>query len=145
MTAVAVALMLSAVVQSDGVTRNSEMVEIARAPHHRTLRTARQIETARGPRLQTNEVVELQGGMHRWTDQGWVPTDPKIEPFQDGAIARNLQYSAIFAPNLATAGAVDLSLPDGQRLTGQLLGIAYTERERSVMVAEIKDCAGVLS
>src|SRR5262245_21120502 len=123
MTGVAVPLMLSAVVQADSLTNT----EIDRGPNHRVLQNVTQIQTPRGPRLQTNRIVEVQGGLHRWTDQGWVTTDPKFELFQDGAVVRNLQYGAIFAPNLATANAVDLSLPDGQRLSGSLLGVAYTE------------------
>ncbi len=140
MTGVTAALMLSAVVQADSL-RNTE---ISRGPHHRVLQNVKQIQTPRGPRLQTNQIVELQGGMHRLVDGNWVATDPKIELFQDGAIARNLQYGAIFAPNLATPGAIDLSLPDGQRLSGHLVGVAYTEGDRSVMIAEVKDCAGIL-
>src|SRR5258705_11966601 len=141
MTGVAAALMLSAVVQADSLSSNTE---VSRGPDHRILQNFRQIQTPRGPRFQTNQIVEVQGGLHRWTDQGWVITDPKFELFQDGAVVRNLQYGAIFAPNLATANAVDLSLPDGQRLTSTLLGIAYTEGDRSVMIAEVKDCVGVV-
>ena len=48
----------------------------------------------------------------------------------------------IFAPNLATPGAIDLELPDGPRLIGHLLGLAYAEGTNSVLVAEVKDCAG---
>jgi hypothetical protein len=144
MTAVAIGLMLSAVVQSDGVTRNTEMVEIARGPHHRVFQTVKEIQTSRGPRLETNEVVELQGGMHRWTENGWVTTDPKVEVFGDNAVVRNLSYGAIVAGNLATPGALDFSLPDGQRLTGHLLGLVLTEGNRSVLISEVKDCAGVI-
>jgi len=95
-------------------------------------------------RAETNACVELQGGLHRWTEQGWMETRPRIEVFQDGAVARELQYQAIFAPNLATPGAIDLLLPDGQRLQGHLLGLALTEGNQSVLIAEVKDCAGVI-
>ena len=95
-------------------------------------------------RTETGSYIELQGGLHLWTEQGWVETNPRIEVFQDGAVAKNLQYQAIFAPNLATPGAIDLLLPDGQRLRGHLLGLAYTEGNQSVLIAEVKDCAGVI-
>jgi hypothetical protein len=117
---------------------------IERGPNHRALETVREIQTARGPRLQTNQIVEVAGGMHRWTEQGWVTTDPKVEVFGDNAVVRNLAYGAIVAGNLATPGALDFSLPDGQRLTGHLLGLALTEGNRSVLIAEVKDCAGVI-
>ena len=84
-----------------------------------------------------------------FTNQGlndWVETDnPHIELFQDGAVVRNLQYSVIFNPNLASQGAVDISLPSGERLTGQIMGLAFTEGDRSVLIAQTRDCAGEVS
>jgi hypothetical protein len=116
-----------------------------RGAHHRVLETVREVQTPGGARLQTNRIVELQGGLHRWTEQGWVEAHPRIEVFQDGAVIRNLQYGAIFAPNLATPNAIDLSLPDeAGRVQGHLIGLALTEGNQSVLVAEVKDCAGVI-
>jgi len=103
-----------------------------RGPHHRTWQT------------DTGSFVELQGGLHRWTEQGWTETSPRVEVFRDGGVARNLQYQAIFAPNLATPGAIDFLLPDGQRLKGHLVGLAYTEGNQSVLIAEVKDCIGAI-
>jgi hypothetical protein len=123
----------------------SEPRVVDRGPHHRTWETTREVPTPDGKtRTEPGSYVELQGGLHRWTEQGWVETHPGIEVFQDGAVARNLQYQAIFAPNLATPGAIDLLLPDGQRLQGHLLGLALTEGNQSVLIAEVKDCAGVI-
>lgn len=113
-----------------------------RGPHHRTLQIAKEVRSVDGRvRMETNSIIELQGGMHRLTEQGWVETKPHIEVFRDGAVARNLQYQAIFAANLATPGAIDLLLPGGQRLQGHLIGLAYTEGNQSVLIAEVKDCA----
>jgi RHS repeat-associated protein len=138
----------AAVVVSLGLAasvRASEPRVVDRGPHHRTWETTRQVQTATGERrTETGSYIELQGGLHRWTEQGWVETRPRIEVFQDGAVATELQYQAIFAPNLATPGAIDLLLPDGQRLRGHLLGLAYTEGNQSVLIAEVKDCAGVI-
>jgi len=111
--------------------------------NHRVLENVREIQTPRGVRFQTNQIIELQGGMHRWTEQGWVETNPKIEVFGNEAVVRNLSYGAIFAGNLATPGAIDFSLPEG-RLTGHLVALALTEGNRSVMIAEVKDCSGVI-
>src|SRR5262245_9222168 len=116
-----------------------------KGPHHRTWGTVREVQTARGIRSQTNSYVELQTGLHRWTDQGWVETDPRIEIFQDGAIVRNLQYQVIFSRNLAEGGSLDVLLPgnDGQqRLRGHLLGLAYREGNQVVFISEVKECAG---
>jgi len=118
-----------------------------RGPHHRTWANVREIQTPRGVTLETNTYVELQTGLHRWTDQGWVETDPRIEIFQDGAIVRNLQYQVIFSPNLADAGSLDILLPggqEGQRLRGHLLGLAYREGNQLVFISEVKECAGII-
>jgi hypothetical protein len=126
-----------------GFTQEYQITE--KGLHHRVWERSVPYRDAQGrQRVQTSQIVELQGGLHRWTEQGWVTTDPKVELFQDNAVVRNLQYGAIFAANLATPGAIDLSLPDGQRLTGHLLGLAYTEAGNSVLIAEVKDCVGVV-
>ena len=99
----------------------TDLVELDRGPHHRTWARVADLQTPTGIRPRTNvTVVELQGGLHRWdADQNrWVVSSPRIDLFQDGALVRGLQYAVIFAPNLATPGAIDLQLPDGQRLTG---------------------------
>lgn len=74
-----------------------------------------------------------------------MPASPRIEPFQDGAVVRGLQYAVIFGPNLASPEAIDLQLPAGERLTGSILGLAYTEGSRSVWIAQIKDCSAVIT
>ncbi len=123
----------------------SEPRIVDKGPHHRTWETTLEVSAPDGKtRTETGSYIELQGGLHRWTEEGWVETHPRIEVFRDGAVAGNLQYQAIFAPNLATPGAIDLLLPDGQRLQGHLLGLAYTEGNQSVLIAEVKDCAGVI-
>src|ERR1051326_4502902 len=100
---------------------------IDRGLHGRTWAAVRQASTPRGPVLRTNSYEEISVGMHRWTEQGWAECDPKIEPFQDGAVVRGLQFTVIFAPNLASRGAIDLLMPDGNRLTGQILGLSYVD------------------
>jgi hypothetical protein len=117
---------------------------IERGPHHRVHQVTKGIQTPFGLRTETNRIVELQGGLHRWTDQGWMETHPRIELFEGGAVVRNLQYGLIVAPNLATPNALDLSLPDGARVQGHLLGIMLSDGNRSALIAEVKDCAGVI-
>jgi hypothetical protein len=138
-------LVLSATSAFSGQLPAQAVRIVDRNAHHRTWEAVQEIRAADGRlRLQTNSYVELQGGMHRLSEEGWVETDPKIEQFQDGAVIRNLQYGAIFAPNLATPNAIDLSLPGGGRVQGHLLGLALTEENKSVLIAEVKDCAGVI-
>ncbi len=121
-------------------------VLLERGPHHYTLGRVREVQTPRGLRYQTNaSLVVLQPGVHKWDPQrGWVSASPRLELSQEGAIARGLQYALRFGPNLASPDAIDLQLPTGQRLTGSILGLAYTEGDRSMLIAQIKDCAGVV-
>lgn len=112
MLAVFIATLHSATAQENQI--------IEKGAHHRVVQFTRQIQTPQGVRNETNRVCELQGGLHRWTEQGWVETRPQIEVFQDGAVVRNLQYGLIVAPNLATPNAIDISLPDGGRVQGHL-------------------------
>src|SRR5437879_4893563 len=77
---------------------------VDRGPHHCTWQTVRQVQRGDSTFLRTNSYTELQNGLHRWTEQGWVETDPAIELFQDGAVVRNLQFGVIFAPNLSSPG-----------------------------------------
>jgi hypothetical protein len=113
-------------------------------PHHVRWRETRRVDAPQGPVDRNFEYVQLESGLNRWDPAAakWVPTDSTIELFRDGAIVRNLQYSVIFSPNLANPGAIDILLPDGQRLSGQIMGIAYSLGARSVLVAEVKDCVG---
>jgi hypothetical protein len=84
--------------------------------------------------------------MHRQTADGtWIETSPRItvSPDRQFGLVTNLQYSVIFAANLATPNALDINLPEeGGRLTGHLLGLAYFDGAQSVMIAEPQDVFG---
>ena len=118
-------------------------VALERGPDHVRWLVTNQIQTAQGLVKVPSEFVQIESGLNRWDQDtaSWVTTDLGIELFQDGAIVRNLQYSVIFSPNLANPGALDIQLPNGQRLRGQIMGIAYTLGAQSILVAEIRDCA----
>jgi hypothetical protein len=105
---------------------------IERGPHHLRVRDG------------NSQYEQVETGLHRWHAQQktWVVTDPTIELFQDGAIVRNLQYGVIFAPSLADPAALDIQLPSGERMVGQIMGLSYTLGNRSVLVDEIRPCAG---
>ena len=118
---------------------------IERGFHHRTWHRTIEIPGPDGRvRQASSSFVELQTGLHRWTDQGWVEADPRIEIFQGGAVVRNLQYSVIFSQNPADGGSLDILLPHGQRLRGHLLGLAYRQGNQFVFISEVKPCAGQL-
>ena len=119
-------------------------VPLESGPDHVLWRVTNQVKTAQGVISVPSQFVQLESGLNRWdaNTASWVATDPTIELFQDGAIVRNLQYSVIFSPNLANPGAVDIQLADGQRLRGQIMGIAYTFGGQSVLAAQVRDCVG---
>ena len=52
----------------------------------------------------------------------------------------------LFGANLASAGAIELELPEGQRLRSHVLGLSYYDAAsgRNVWIAEVKDCPGVI-
>ena len=118
---------------------------VERGPHHRIWHWTTPEDWPGGARLaRQHRVVELATGMHYWAGDRWAESQELIEPFPDGAVARHGPHKAIFAPNLNTRDAIDLEMPDGQRLRSHILGLAYTDSAsaRNVLIAEIKDCVG---
>jgi len=116
-----------------------------RGPHHRVWeRTVH--ETAPDGRQVSRQraYTELATGMHYLKDGKWEESREDIELFQDGAIARHGQHKVIFAPNLATEGAIDVETASGVRLRSHVLGLSYfdTASGKSVLIAEVKDCVG---
>ena len=61
-------------------------------------------------------------------------------------MARRGQHQVILAPNINSTNAVDLQMPDGQGLKSRPLGLVFhdTASGKSVLIAELKDCAGQL-
>lgn len=119
-----------------------------RGPHHRTL-SWRVAEPAPGgaTRLVERRVVELAAGLHYQGPRGeWLESREVLESYPGGCVSRQGPVKIIFARNLATAGAVDAEAPDGRRLRSHLLGLSYLDRAtgQSVLIAEVKDCVGVV-
>jgi len=117
-------------------------------PHHKTFQRSTQEILSNGKvRNRVSGYTSMAAGLHYLTPEGqWAEAQEVIEMFQDGAIARQGQIRVNWAPNLATAGSVDLTLPGGERLRTHVLGLAFHDvaTGESELVAEIKDCAGEL-
>ncbi|HYG33797.1 MAG TPA: hypothetical protein VEC99_03375, partial [Clostridia bacterium] len=127
-----------------GAEANYSVVE--RGPHHRVwARVSWEPNPLGGFTARTNTYTELCGGLH-YQDQGgqWVEAREQIEAFPGGAVARQGQTQVIFANNLATAGAIDMQAPDGQRFRSHILGLSYYSPRtgQNVLIAEVKDCQG---
>ncbi len=96
----------------------------------------------------TNSYVELATGLGRVLPDGTiVDATEKIETFPGGAVAREAGHQVIFANNLATPGAIHLQMPDGKELRSHFLGLAFWDpvSGKSALIAEAKDCQGVIS
>lgn len=115
-------------------------VVIERSAHHRVVRTLQAMQVGDKIVQRSRDIVELESGMHRWDGQVWVEASPRLRIVNGNAVA-DLVYSVEFAPNLATRGAVSITLPDGNRLTMHVLGLAYIDGPNAVMIAEVQDCA----
>lgn len=117
-----------------------------RGPHHKEWSRVITVTDADGvARRRTNlAFIELGTGMHRLEGGQWVEARAIIEPFAHGAVARQGQHKVIFAPDLATAGAVDMETPEGKRLRGHVLGLAYYDAASAqhVILAEVRSATG---
>jgi hypothetical protein len=76
----------------------------------------------------------------------WEASSEVIEQTAGGAVAQHGQHKVIFAGDLATFGAIDMKMPDGQELRSHLLGIGYFDKAtgQSVMIAQVTNCIGQL-
>jgi hypothetical protein len=76
----------------------------------------------------------------------WEASSEEIEIVQGGAVARHGQHKVIFAADLATAGAIDVETPDGQRLQSHMLGLCYFDQSsgQSVFIAQVTNSIGQL-
>ena len=126
----------------------SEARVTERGPHHRVwTRLVAEPTPDGGTRQVERRSVELTSGLHYpgpWGD--WIESREGIESYPGGSVARQGPLKTIFARNLATAGAIDMQLPDGQRLRSHLLGLSYfdTASGQSVLIAEVQDSVGVV-
>jgi hypothetical protein len=120
---------------------------VDRGPHHRVWVKA-VFETNQQGQVfvRTNSYTELATGMHYLEDGQWKESQQGIESYPGGAIARHGAHKVIFASNLNSAGAIDLEMPDGQRMQSHIIGLGYFDAVsgKSVMIAEVKDCQGEL-
>jgi len=97
-------------------------------------------------RATTNSYVELATGLNRLdpaTGQ-WVESREFLELTKDGAVARQAGHQAVFAANLNTSGAIELTTIDRKVLRSHVLGLAYTDAAsgKSILIAGIKSSVG---
>lgn len=111
--------------------------------HHRRIITGS--DTNLDGTVTTRGYVHLELGLNYLDEAGELrPSDPLIEAFPDGAIARQSATKVIFSPDLDAAGAVDLITPGQVRLRGTPIGLAYFDAAsgQSILLAETHSSKG---
>jgi RHS repeat-associated protein len=84
--------------------------------------------------------------MNYWDGQQWVPSDPSFEVIEDAFVATRLQHKVHLDANLNKVGAVTVTTGDGITLRSTPVGIGLYDAAsgRSAVIAEVRDCAGLL-
>jgi hypothetical protein len=114
---------------------------IERGPHHAVVQTDDDIAGV-APATYTR----LETGLHFWDGSQWQESAAEFELFERGVVARRVPHQVILSPSPNNDQAVDVLLPDGQRLRSRVLGLGYYDRAsgQSVVIAQVQDCEGAL-
>jgi hypothetical protein len=129
--------------QAQLTNRTSQVVE--RGPHHQTVEFIESYTNrTSGPISKTNRVTTLRAGMHRQVNGAWVESAPEIKPVTGGAKASGGPHEVFFKNDVASPAAVQITLSDGRRMSGHVLGLYYFDAEsgQSVRLATIKSSVG---
>jgi len=96
--------------------------------------------------VRTNSFTELATGNAHLVNGVWVDSSDQIQITKTGARATNCQHQVAFLGNINTPGAIDMTLPEGDKhLVSSILGLSYMDGTgKSVLVAELKDSVGQL-
>jgi hypothetical protein len=124
---------------------DSPYVIVEQGANHRVVQNVSWIRLASGElRPRTNSYTELATGMAHPFNGKLVESSPEIQTTPNGAQAINGLHQVKFQGNINSAGAIDVTLPDGQHLVSNPLGICYLDKAsgKSVMLAELKDAQG---
>ena len=93
-----------------------------------------------------NSYTELATGLNHLVNGQWVPSSENIEITAGGGAATNGQHQVCFAANINTADAVEIALPEGDRLKTHIMGLSYFDSATgsNVLFAELQDSTGQL-
>jgi hypothetical protein len=134
--------------QSGGTNVTYQVVE--RGPHHRVVETTRtQLDGAGNPVVRKGRFTELHNGMHYFEQGEWRESEETIQAHPRGAAALKGPHKVIFSANLKAEGpegAIDVLLPDNQRLRINVVGLAWNDpvSARTVWIGQVKDSVGVI-
>lgn len=71
----------------------------------------------------TNRITTLKAGMFRQANGEWVKTNPEIKPATGGAKATGGEHEVFFRSDVAAPMAIQITMPNGNRLSGNVLGL----------------------
>jgi hypothetical protein len=126
----------------------SEAYTVAeRGPNHQVwVNATAEPDPTGSVRWRTNRYTEMKTGLGHLVQDQWLLSTPELRITSTGVEGTNTQHSLAILGNINSAGAVDLTMPNGQHLTSAILGLAFEEKSsgKSVMIATIKDSQGLL-
>jgi hypothetical protein len=145
-------LPLTAIVASPAQPANPRRIihtqTLEQGAHHALVVRVTQQTNAQGQVItRTNRVHVLSPGLHYRDAAGqWQPSRAEFRRTEEGFVADELGCKVKVAHNLNTVGAVDLTLPSGQRLRGHPLALAYVDREtgQRAIIAELQNSTAEL-
>lgn len=130
--------------KSDKIDLYPRVVE--RGPDHRVWQTYQTETNSRNQTIiHTNSYTELQMGLHFKGDNGeWEESQEAFDIQPGKAVAKRGRHAVCIRNNIHTAGAVEITMSDGKVLRTHPLGLGYYDGTNSVLIAEVKDCEGVV-
>ncbi|HEV2211228.1 MAG TPA: glycoside hydrolase family 9 protein [Verrucomicrobiae bacterium] len=142
----ALAFVLGLSLSSSGQTGpNISAYQVTEAgPHHRVWQRVEYETSATGQQVpHLHSYRELGTGLNYWDTNAntWAASQERIVPTAEGAAALQGQHKIFFPYNL-NQGVIEMITPEGQHLLSQPLAIAYSSGTNTVIIAELRDCAG---
>ena len=114
-------------------------------PNHRRVDTTVMVKDASGNLVpKRTQYVEVGGNLNYWKDGEWKRSEEKIVPHPRGAAALDGAYQVIFAKTINQEGAIEVTQPDGQKISSHPLALYYFDRSdgKSVLLSGMKNAVG---
>ncbi|HTI72821.1 MAG TPA: hypothetical protein VMF06_22800, partial [Candidatus Limnocylindria bacterium] len=95
--------------------------------HHKHVRWVQRVTNEVGETLDvTNSYVHMQPGLHYLTTNGQLAESRPVFEIKDGvAIANRMQFKVRIGGNIASAGYLEVAMPDGRKLRSHLDALRY--------------------
>src|SRR5882672_3063497 len=145
LAACAFAFLSQSAVMADDANNSGNYVVTDLGPHHQIWQQiVAQTNDAGEVTYQTNSFTEMATGMHHLVNGQWVDSSEAIQITAEGGVVNNCLHQVAFIANINTTGAVDVTMPDGNHLKSQILGLSYLDPTTGqfVMIANLKNSTG---